>query len=584
MQYCSECRRVYPNETQYCPAHGTRLEARDGFAVGSLICGRYEVVRSLGKGNMGEVFLVDDRKLLSGNKRRAMKAPLERFLADKTYLDQFMNEADKTLALSHPNIVRSFHVDTSDSGIPFLLMEFLEGHELRYWMDREPRLQWRHIRQIALEIARALESAHAAGVVHCDMKPESVRSASPSHPTPVKVFDFGLAKAAQVLVGVSSTAGSGTVFGSEVVAGTLNYMAPEQAISRNKVSPKSDIYSLGVILFELFTGRLPHPDFGSVEEARQFYATQRPEPLRGVAGCPAAAADLVASMLDPSPEFRPSASDVVNTIEQIPESGQTLPPHLTGGTSVTGDGSLLGGATQITDNTTAQTPLWKRYWIFASVVLLLGVITAVIALSHSQNPVDRQDVASTGAGGGGGSAGGSGNSGGSSAYTTPYADNSQDAKLTGTPGGSSGSTPSQGNTPSQPAVSRLSVACDTDCYWYLDGVAQNSAEARLNPGTHTVRAVMAGDANAKYTQTKTIEAAGQDLRVEFYLMPLKRSDAQTISTYIQQAQSYYDNRDYPNALKTINLALSLDPENAEAANLKSQIVKMCEFNDVCGLH
>src|SRR5579863_2907088 len=176
MQYCATCSRLYSDETQYCPKHGLPLEPRDEFAIGTLVCGRYEIVRSLGNGAMGEVFLVLDRKLHSGNNQRAMKVPLARLLTDKDYLARLTDEAEKTLSLHHESIVRSFNLETTESGTPLLLMEFVEGESLRWWMDREPRLQWRHIREITLQIARALESAHSAGIVHCDIKPENVRS------------------------------------------------------------------------------------------------------------------------------------------------------------------------------------------------------------------------------------------------------------------------------------------------------------------------------------------------------------------------------------------------------------------------
>src|SRR5579883_3389259 len=163
MRFCQACGRFYTQENDFCPRHGIALEERDEFAIGGLVCGRYRVVESIGAGNMGEVFLVRDEKLFSGNNQRAMKVPLPHMRTDREFLARFMSEADRTLALHHENIVQGYNVETTDAGTPLLLMKYLEGHSLRWWMDREPKLQWRHVRDIALQIARALESAHAQG-------------------------------------------------------------------------------------------------------------------------------------------------------------------------------------------------------------------------------------------------------------------------------------------------------------------------------------------------------------------------------------------------------------------------------------
>jgi eukaryotic-like serine/threonine-protein kinase len=324
MQYCSQCSRTYPTDYLVCPRHNTPLEGKEELEVGMIVREKYKILDLIGDGAMGRVWLVEDLDFTYKKVLKAMKVPLPHLVTDPAYVQRFRDEAAKAGVLNHPNVVRTEHIDRTESGTPFLLMELVEGRSLRWWIDREPRLQWRHSVEIARQIALALEAAHAAGLVHCDIKPENVLAVSKTAPYPLKVTDFGLAKATSALTG-GLTQSHGTTWGNDIVAGTLEYMSPEQAMSRGSVGPASDVYSLGVMLFEMLTGGKPFGRMDSIEAARS--AHEGPPPtVRGPSELPVGLADLTTEMLTRDPGGRPSAAAVGTRLAAILEASRLVEP------------------------------------------------------------------------------------------------------------------------------------------------------------------------------------------------------------------------------------------------------------------
>jgi serine/threonine protein kinase len=208
--------------------------------VGELIADRYEVDRLLGRGGMSSVYKAHDTLL---ERNVALKILHERHLEDDEYVERFRREARVVAQLSHPNIVTVIDRGEAD-GKPFIVFEYVDGQTLDELVGKRGALPVDEALEIAIAIARGLAFAHRHGLVHRDVKPQNILLNGDRRP---KVTDFGIARSLDVKKGVTQT---GTVLG------TSNYIAPEQA-SGDGASVQSDVYSLGVVLFELLTGSVP---------------------------------------------------------------------------------------------------------------------------------------------------------------------------------------------------------------------------------------------------------------------------------------------------------------------------------------
>jgi eukaryotic-like serine/threonine-protein kinase len=209
--------------------------------VGEVLAGRYELEELVGTGGMSSVYRAQDRLL---DRKVALKILHEHYGTDDTYVARFRHEARAVAALSHPNIVTV--IDRGDEdGRQFIVFEYVEGENLKQLVARGP-VPVETALQLTLQVARGLSFAHQHGLVHRDVKPQNVLLNGSGE---AKVTDFGIARSMSVQHGMTQT---GTVLG------TSDYIAPEQAQGR-RVDEQSDVYSLGVVLFELLTGRVPFP-------------------------------------------------------------------------------------------------------------------------------------------------------------------------------------------------------------------------------------------------------------------------------------------------------------------------------------
>src|SRR5580698_5111958 len=211
----------------------------------------YRILSKLGEGGMGEVFLAEDSRLL---RKVALKILLPEVAQDPDRLARFLQEARAASALSHPNAAHIYEVGES-GGSHYLAMEYIEGETLETRLTGDP-LPLAEIIAIGSQVAEALEAAHARGIVHRDIKPANLMIGARGH---VTVLDFGLAKflpeSTDVTSGGSQIATQFMTSGG-VVLGTVAYMSPEQALGR-AVDPRTDLFSLGVVIYRMATGRLP---------------------------------------------------------------------------------------------------------------------------------------------------------------------------------------------------------------------------------------------------------------------------------------------------------------------------------------
>ncbi|MBN2309697.1 MAG: serine/threonine-protein kinase [Candidatus Hydrogenedentes bacterium] len=249
--------------------------------------GSYKVVRPLGKGGMGCVYLAAD---LSLERPVALKVMLGQFARDDSMLRRFNREAKAAARLNHPNIVQVYAVGFED-GVPFIAMEYVKGYTLARWLDQAGRLPWLQALRVVSQIAAALSCAHGRGVIHRDIKPGNVLIDEEGR---VRVADFGLAK-------LQSADSQLTTDG--LLLGTPHYMSPEQC-GVGEIGPASDMFSLGVVLYEMLSGSRPFAAETPAALIRNI-TTQEPAPLAGlVPDLPPAVDALVMGLLDKSPDSR----------------------------------------------------------------------------------------------------------------------------------------------------------------------------------------------------------------------------------------------------------------------------------------
>jgi hypothetical protein len=215
------------------PSSGSGLSGWGRFPPGTVLAARFRIVAPLGRGGMGEVYRADDLTL---DQAVALKFLPERLVTDPIRLAQFHNEVRVARTISHRNVCRMYDISQAD-GRPFLTMEYVDGEDLSSLLRRIGRVPQDKAIEIARQICAGLAAAHERGVLHRDLKPSNVMIDGEGH---VRIADFGLAA-------VAGTA-------DDIRAGTPAYMAPEQIAGR-EVTQRSDIYALGLVLFELFTGK-----------------------------------------------------------------------------------------------------------------------------------------------------------------------------------------------------------------------------------------------------------------------------------------------------------------------------------------
>ncbi len=216
---------------------------------GQVIAGKYAIVRVIGEGGMGVVFEATHLKL---RQRVAVKMLLPEMLAHDIIVTRFEREARASGQLRNRHAVRVMDVDVTPEGVPYMVMEYLEGHDLQTELDRRGRLSYVEAVDIVLQACSAMIAAHQIGIVHRDLKPANLFLAQESdghEGRVVKVLDFGISKV--------QAEGDAKLTVADSVIGTAMYMSPEQVRSSESVDARSDIWSLGIILFELLSGRPP---------------------------------------------------------------------------------------------------------------------------------------------------------------------------------------------------------------------------------------------------------------------------------------------------------------------------------------
>src|SRR3954454_19747056 len=266
------------------PARATPASAM----IGELVADRYELLEVVGTGGMSTVYCALDTLL---ERNVALKVLHPHYGDDEEYVERFRREARSVAQLSHPNIVTVIDRGESDAQ-QYIVFEYVDGESLKQLVDRAGPLPARRVVELGVQMADALAFAHQHGLVHRDVKPQNVLINSEGE---ARVTDFGIARSLDVEHGVTQT---GTVLG------TSNYLSPEQARGQT-VTPATDVYSLGVVLYELLTGEVPFPGETFVAVAMKHINEEPPSVLEKRPDTPARLVYIVERALakDPADRF-----------------------------------------------------------------------------------------------------------------------------------------------------------------------------------------------------------------------------------------------------------------------------------------
>jgi serine/threonine-protein kinase len=286
-----------------------------------IVRSRLKVIRSLGEGGMGSVFEVEH---LVTKHRRALKI-LRPELAQRPALrERFLREASAAGRIGSPHIVETFDTGELDSGEPYLLMELLQGRSLGAWLKSDGKLRLMVAVELAIQACEGLEAAHQAGIVHRDIKPDNLFVTG--DPPFVKVLDFGISKFDPARTYESALTVEGTPLG------TPFYMPPEQVRGGLTSTPQSDIYSLGVVLYECVTGKRPFEAASLPELGVRIHQGRYKPASELVPDLPKRLDALLARALAPKPERRhPSARALAEDLRQLASDSTASATVVTGG-------------------------------------------------------------------------------------------------------------------------------------------------------------------------------------------------------------------------------------------------------------
>jgi eukaryotic-like serine/threonine-protein kinase len=313
MKSCTHCQTTYPENVVFCPRDGTALRSLNPWSERALIRGKYFLLCKVGQGGMGAVYKALH---LVFDELRALKVINEEFARDEAFVKRFKHEAVLARKLQHPNAVRVDDIDESEDGRAFIVMEFIEGPSLKSLVETQGALAPERVCSMARQVASALEAAHGLGMVHRDIKPANIVLVPTGDGEQAKVLDFGIAKLKESRVG--SPSGS-TLTSAGMVIGTPQYMSPEQALGKrgDELDGRSDLYSLGVVMYQMLTASLPFKADTSLQMLMDHIHTP-PKPIqqaRPDLQIPDSLARLVMKCLEKRPELRPPTAQAL--IEEL---------------------------------------------------------------------------------------------------------------------------------------------------------------------------------------------------------------------------------------------------------------------------
>lgn len=284
--------------------------------IGSFLSDRYEILSKVGAGGMSDVYKAKDHIL---SRFVAIKVLKQEFSEDSSFVTKFRAEAQSAAGFEHPNIVNIYDVG-SENGLYYIVMEYVEGITLKTYIEKKGQLSFKESASIAIQVARGIEAAHNKNIIHRDIKPQNIIISTDGK---VKVTDFGIAKATS----------SNTI--SSDVMGSVHYASPEQA--RNGfVDGRSDIYSLGIVMFEMVTGRVPFDGDTTVAVALQHLQEEIARPSIYAPDLPISFEKIILKCTQKTPDRRYQTieellTDIRRSLAHPDEDFVTIAPLVDGG-------------------------------------------------------------------------------------------------------------------------------------------------------------------------------------------------------------------------------------------------------------
>ncbi|RVU54758.1 Stk1 family PASTA domain-containing Ser/Thr kinase [Anaerosphaera multitolerans] len=269
--------------------------------IGKVLGNRYEILEKIGTGGMGDVYKAHDRKL---DRIVAVKVLKPEYTDDSTFIRKFKRESLAAASISHPNIVSIYDVGSEEidnKKIHYIVMEFIDGKTLKEIIREDGRLNEKRALNYTVQVAEALKTAHSKGIVHRDIKTQNIMVTRDDR---VKVTDFGIARVAD----------NATVTATNAIMGSVHYFSPEQARGAN-VDNRSDLYSLGIVLYEMLTGKLPFDAENPVSVALMQVQNDMPLPSKSYSDISPAADSIVLKLTMKNPDDR--YRDVYTLIRDI---------------------------------------------------------------------------------------------------------------------------------------------------------------------------------------------------------------------------------------------------------------------------
>src|SRR5437016_333734 len=249
MKSCPVCGKQYSDTSTLCPIDAAVLQRTSDPLIGQTLADKYLIEELIKSGGMGSVYL---GKHVLMDKRVAIKVLRPSLAMDGDVVARFSREAKAASRISHPHAVSVTDFGESENGVVFLVMEYLDGKTLKEVIKADGPMPLDHVVEIIRQVAGALDAAHEQGVVHRDLKSDNIMLSQTTGADWAKVLDFGIAK-----IQLSESFADADITAPNLVVGTPQYMSPEQCSQTGSIEARSDIYSLGVIVYEMLAGQVP---------------------------------------------------------------------------------------------------------------------------------------------------------------------------------------------------------------------------------------------------------------------------------------------------------------------------------------